>query len=272
MTSSQDAAPPTPAELYENVLVNDLFGPLARTVMEIASPKPGDRIIDIACGTGIILREAAARVSDLAPAAGVDSNPAMIDVARTISRDLPMKIDWYDVDVASMPFDAEQFDLAYCQQGLQFFPDPQQAVSEVRRILRPEGAFVNITWKELDLHPFVNGLNDVGRSETGLEALEQPFSLGSRDKLIDLFESAGFRDIQSHDATVTINWHDPETNVRMLLMGATAAIPQLQTMDQEERVALVERIITNSSPVFEAHSMDGVITTDWHANVVIGTR
>lgn len=63
------------------------------------------------------------------------------------------------------------------------------------------------------------------------------------------------------------------TNVklRMLLMGATAAIPKLQVIDQEERVALVERIISNSPPVFDAHSSDGVIPTGWHANVVIGT-
>ena len=272
MSAPESASPPTPAELYEDVLVTHLFRPLAVEVLKVAAPEPGDRLIDIACGTGIVLREAAGLQPTLPRLTGIDLNPMMIDVARSITSQLGLTADLYDVSVESLPLESNAYTLAYCQQGLQFFPDPQAALNEINRVLDANGRLVNVTWQSLDRHPFVSALNDVCVEHTGVEALAAPFSLGDPESLTSLLTETGFREPAVTQATVTISWDDPQRNTRMLLMGGTAAIPSLQKLTAEERAELVEQIIGNSAPIFEQHSENGVMTMEWHANVAVARK
>lgn len=99
-----------------------------------------------------------------------------------------------------------------------------------------------------------------------------PFSLGDQTVLADLIDQAGFRETSVERATVTINWDEPEKNMRMVLMGATAAIPALQDMTAEEQKAMVDQIIANAEPLIAEYSSDGVMTTQWHANVAIARK
>lgn len=70
---------------YERELVPAVFGPWAPIVVELAHPRPGERAVDIACGTGLVARIAAARVGPSGSVAGVDLNPGMLNVARSVA-------------------------------------------------------------------------------------------------------------------------------------------------------------------------------------------
>lgn len=90
----------------------------------MAEPKVGERVIDIACGTGIVSRVSAAKVGPTGTVAGVDFNPGMLAVARALATtDGDASIQWHDATANILPFPDGTFDIAYCQLGLQFFAD-----------------------------------------------------------------------------------------------------------------------------------------------------
>ena len=127
-------------EIYERELVPAVFGPWAPILIELVDPKPGDRVIDIACGTGIVAGLAAAKVGPTGIVAGVDLNPGMLSVARTLrSSDDAASVRWQEASADRLPFPDGSFDIAYCQLGLQFFADRPAALREMRRVLSSTG-------------------------------------------------------------------------------------------------------------------------------------
>src|SRR5262249_60545343 len=104
-------------------------------------PGRGDRVVDVACGTGIVARIAAARVGPSGVVVGVDLNPGMLNVARSVSLTdsrSAAPIQWQEASADKLPFPGESFDIVYCQLGLQFFADRPAALREMRRVLGPE--------------------------------------------------------------------------------------------------------------------------------------
>ena len=97
---------------------------------------PGKRVLDVACGTGIVARKAAGLVGPGGRIAGLDLNEGMLRVARECAgREGATAIEWYHGDVSRMPFSSGEFDTVLCQQGLQFFPDKAAALREMNRVL-----------------------------------------------------------------------------------------------------------------------------------------
>ena len=128
-----------PAANYEHYFVPAIGAPLAQDLVELAALRPGERVVDVACGTGVVTRLAAERVGDAA-VAGVDVNPGMLEVARTAAQDTA--IEWHEASADALPLGDARFDVALCQMGLQFFPDRLAALRELRRVLRPGGRAV----------------------------------------------------------------------------------------------------------------------------------
>jgi SAM-dependent methyltransferase len=118
-------------EVYERELVPAVFGPWAPILIDLAHPKSGDRVIDIACGTGIVARLAAARVGPGGAVAGVDLNPGMLNVARSLlTTGDAAPVQWQEASADRLPFPDGSFVVAYCQLGLQFFADRPAAWRE----------------------------------------------------------------------------------------------------------------------------------------------
>ncbi|MBB4575714.1 class I SAM-dependent methyltransferase [Rhizobium lentis] len=119
-------------EMYERWLVGPLFRPWAEMTLEELALSPGDRVLDIACGTGIAARVARERLGHAAYVVGIDISPDMLAVARTVEP----AIDWREGNASALPLcDGEQFDVVVCQQGLQFFPDKPAAAAQMRGAL-----------------------------------------------------------------------------------------------------------------------------------------
>ena len=126
-------------EAYERHLVPAIFAPWATVLLELARLQPGERVLDAACGTGVVARAATSRVGAAGTVTGVDLNPGMLDVARAVSGEAGQAIAWREGDLAALPFADGAFDVVLCQQGLQFFPDCLAALQEMRRVLVPGG-------------------------------------------------------------------------------------------------------------------------------------
>ena len=124
---------------YERYFVPAVAAPLAIDLVDAASLTPGENVLDLACGTGVVARVAAERLGT-ATIEGVDVNPAMIEVARSVEASSP--ISWHRASAEALPFPDRAYDAVLCQMGLQFFSDKLLALIEARRVLRARGRLV----------------------------------------------------------------------------------------------------------------------------------
>jgi ubiquinone/menaquinone biosynthesis C-methylase UbiE len=83
-----------PAETYENYMVPTLFAPWASRLVQAANPQPGECILDVACGAGVVARQATSSIGSTGKVVGLDVNPNMLVVARTMAVRQGLAIDW----------------------------------------------------------------------------------------------------------------------------------------------------------------------------------
>jgi ubiquinone/menaquinone biosynthesis C-methylase UbiE len=120
-------------ENYERYLVPALFKPWAEDLVEMATLRSGDRVLDIACGTGIVARTAAKRLGDNGSVVGLDVSGPMLATARTAPEGAA--VEWQEGSAVKLPMSDATFDVVFCQQGLQFFPDRIATLREMHRVL-----------------------------------------------------------------------------------------------------------------------------------------
>jgi ubiquinone/menaquinone biosynthesis C-methylase UbiE len=151
----------------------------------------------VACGTGLVARLAAEAVGVDGRVAALDLNPAMLAVASELPAVEGAPIEWVEGDAQALPFAEASFDVVCCQLGLQFFPDRERALREMKRVLVPGGRAVVMVWREIDHAPgFAVLAAALGRtiSADAEELMRAPFALGDAGELSRLLESAGLRD------------------------------------------------------------------------------
>ena len=108
----------SPAEIYEQFYIPAIFRHWTPILLEFASPKPGEHIFDLACGTGIVARSTAALVSNQCRIVGLDINPGLLDVAWQRSISTAPFIEWQEGNTEDLPFPDNSFDLIPCKAGL----------------------------------------------------------------------------------------------------------------------------------------------------------
>jgi ubiquinone/menaquinone biosynthesis C-methylase UbiE len=177
----------TAAEVYDAFFVPALFAAWAPRTCDAAGIAAGRRALDVACGTGVVAREAARRGAEVA---GLDRNAGMLAVARR----LEPGIEWREGMAEKIPFDDGRFDAVTCQFGLMFFEDRAQALGEMMRVLRPGGRLVATVWDSLERTPGYRAMAALLQRLFGDETaalLHAPFVLGEAAELRELLESAG---------------------------------------------------------------------------------
>jgi SAM-dependent methyltransferase len=183
------------AQFYEDKFVPALFQPWAAPLIAAAGVKTGERVLDIACGTGVVTRCVARITGSDAPPVGLDISPGMLQVARS----LESGIEWRHGDASALPFADDSFDCVLCQFGLMFFPDRVQALGEMLRVLRPGGRLAVSVWNGLDHNPgYAEKVRVLVRiaGEAAADALRAPFCLGDSEQLIELGVQAGVRELR----------------------------------------------------------------------------
>lgn len=198
-----------PAENYQRYFVPAIGAPVAEDLVEVARLQPGERVLDVACGTGVVTRLAAARVGAADTVAGLDVNPGMLAVARSqTSPDI--SIDWHEASAESMPFPDETFDVVLCQMALQFIPNKLAALREMRRVLDSGGrALVTVPGPKPPLFAI---MTDGLARHLGPEAAtfgDLVFSMHDVDELSELMRGAGFRQVNVKSKPKTLRLPAP---------------------------------------------------------------
>ena len=134
------------ARHYERVVARHLLGRWAPLLADAARLAPGERVLDLACGTGVVTRVAAQRVGREGRVTGVDINAGMVAVARSLPAPDGARIDWLDGSAMAIPMPDAAVDAVLCQQGFQFFLDQALALREMRRVLARGGRLALSVW------------------------------------------------------------------------------------------------------------------------------
>ncbi len=223
------------AEQYERCPARYILGPWAPLLIETARLAAGERVLDVACGTGVVARAAAERVGRTGRVVGIDLNSGMIAVARSLAAIDGAPIEWLERSALDLGLDNASFDVVLCQQGLQFFPDKTVALREMRRVLAGHGRLALSVW------------NTVGIYNTAVTAALAQFvgsdiaarfnasrNTPTADELRQLVTEAGFSDVEV--SVSRINVHVPQIEKFVLdHLLATPVASAVASVDAEAR-------------------------------------
>lgn len=227
-------------EVYEQALVGPLFRPWAERMLDDVELALGDRILDIACGTGIVARLAKERLAGTGKVVGIDLSSAMLAVARHVAPDL----DWREGDAGALPLlDNEEFDVVTSQQGLQFMPDKPAATRQMRRALAVNGRLAVSTWRCDEECPVLLELRHIAERHLGT-LVDARHSFGEAGPIETLLREAGFRDVRSKTVSHTVRFDDGSVYVRlnaMALVGMSAASKEMSDDERRQVMAAIAR-------------------------------
>jgi ubiquinone/menaquinone biosynthesis C-methylase UbiE len=263
----------TAAELYERYLVPAITALWAADLVERAAPNPGEWVLDIACGTGIVARLAAGR-SGAGHVVGLDLNPGMLAVARSASAGDPPPIAWREGSALDLPFPDGSFDVVLCQLGLQFFPDRPVALKEMFRVLAPGGRMALSVYSAIERTPVALALAEaldqyLGAGASAVKRSEH--ALADPDELHRLVVQAGFCDVTLQRVTQTIRFTSPREYVR-LQIAATPMAAMVAGMEDTQRDAAIDAITRSLVSSLSRHASAGGLTSPQEAFVVQAQR
>ncbi|ODM48072.1 hypothetical protein A9320_20270 [Ruegeria sp. PBVC088] len=243
-------------EVYEASWVRAQMGRAAEDLVATADVVPGDRVIDIGCGTGVVARVAAARTGSAADVTGTDVSAEMVKAAARFAAEAGYpEIAWLECDVTAMPLPDAAFDVGLCQQSLQFMPDKPSAMAEMARVIKPGGRLALSVWKTRS--PIGAAFSTVLDREFGdgtTAPWDMVYSLGDRDSLHDLAAGAG--QINVHVAFDVKFARHPDSTA--FITAAIAGSPIAETMAElpaAEHDRLIQEIVEELA---DFHDDDGL--------------
>lgn len=265
--------PRNPAEMYEHYFVPAMFLPWATILLRHAAPHSRERVLDVACGTGIVARQAAPLVGADGQVVALDINPAMLAVARTLPAPPGATINWQEGNAMALPFPNGAFDLVLCQHGLQFAPDRAVVVREMRRVLAPRGRAFVIVLQALARHPVFEALMESVARHLSLpiSAVMTPFSLHDADELRTLFTAAGFKNVDILPESATVRFPEPGRFVPLAVTSSAAAVPAFSQLQAPARETLLETIRVEVEPVIRKYRDADSVTFPRFAHIVAAT-
>lgn len=231
-------------ESYERYLVPTLFTPWATDLVERIALHPGERVLDVACGTGIVARLAAHHVRPGGTVTGLDLNPGMLAMARTLPQPPDVQMAWREGSAVDLPFAHAAFHVVLCQQGLQFFPDRLAALREMHRVLVPGGRLALSVWRPLQYCPYITALGNALERHVSAEVaagMRTVCALGDAEVLRALLVQAGFREVRLRIAILVMRF----ASVEAFIPGQFAAAPfagAVAALDAAARTALLEDV------------------------------
>lgn len=205
-----------------------------------AGCRDGDRILDVACGTGVVANRINLISGKLCTVTGIDLNEGMLNVARRNPQ-----IEWHQGSASELPFETGSFDVVLCQQGLQYFTDRGAAMTEMRRVLTPGGRMALNVWGALERQPFHAALVDGVAMFLGKDAqsaFDLAFSLNTAAELQRLASDAGLRNVRVRFEHRTVRYPVPVQLVAGF-MGATPVTEQFLGLSEDRRQAFITHVV-----------------------------
>ena len=245
-----------------------------KALLEIVPPATGERVLDVATGPGVVALAAALQVGPSGAVVATDLAPEWEAEITRRARELGVtNVTFKAMGAEALDLPDDSFDVAYCQFGLMFVPDPVQALREMRRVLRPGGRLGTVVWSTPDRVPcftlFNRRLGAFVPQEPPERQLPTPLSLGEPGLIERHVREAGFGDVRAERRTLDFVSQGPEEMWRFrVLDGAPAIKNAVAALSPEERERVREQIFADLEP----YTHDGVVRLPSEAIYVTGVK
>lgn len=254
------------AEAYERHMVPGMFLHWAQMLVKLAAPRPGEHVLDVACGTGVGARIAASAVGPTGRVVALDVDPGVIDFARHREQGGIPAIEWHCASAMAMPFDSGTFDLCLCLQGLQFFPDRVEGFKEMRRVLKESGRLVASIWGPIEFNAGHRAVvQALERGGVDASAARRACSFTNADDIRQAAESAGFADIDLR----SVDGASQFASIQSFLDGMTTGSPSTRhavaLLSEEGRVRFSEDVREALQP----YVVNGVLAYPMRTHVLL---
>jgi ubiquinone/menaquinone biosynthesis C-methylase UbiE len=220
--------PGSGSEIYENVFVPAMMGEWAPRAIALVNPKAGERVLDVACGTGALTRLVAKTVGPQGRVVGLDLSTDMIAEARRIIIDPSgtAPIEWREGNACALPYKDESFEIVFCEFGLMSIPDRVAALKEMGRVLVPGGRLTASVWGSIQKCPGQLAIRESFERYCGKEEAAifyRQHVLGDPEAVLSLVDTAGFKEVSVQVVMGMVRLPSPEDLVRSY--GAMLEIP-----------------------------------------------
>lgn len=212
-----------------------------------ANPQPGERVLDIACGTGAPSLKVARKVGPdgIVFATDINEEPVKIAAARAKERGLE-NMRFERADVHSLPYSDSGFDLVTCRFGVMFFTDLPRALGEIRRVLKPGGRVAFAAWGSFE-QPYFQSTVQIVMRHTGVTmppGAASMFRFGQQGRLAGALSDAGFAGVQDEVRTVPWVWPDSAEELWAYFQAVTS--PFRSVLDQVKGRGDIDRDVLSA--------------------------
>lgn len=247
---------------YEDTLVGPIFVPWAEHLLDRVGVREGESLLDVACGPGTVARLAAGRIGPTGSVVGCDLSGEMLSIARAKVEAGGAGIEYRQCTAEALSVDDNSFDVAVCQQGLQFVGDRVGALTEMRRALREGGRAGVSVWCEIEAcEPFavlaaaiaeILGADAAGGYRNG------PWGFSDARQLQDGLIASGFADVEVSRDEIVVVFEDADHLIRTL--GAAPVGAKVQALDLDGRRALRRAVDKAAAPLVDGGAIRGTTT------------
>lgn len=234
------------ADAYEGLWHNQLSR-AHRRLLQLAAPEPGDRVLDVACGTGLIALAAAESIGGQGQVLGVDISERMVEAATR--RALALGLDnarFLRMEGERLSCPDAGFDLIYCALGLMYMPDFDHALREMHRVLRPGGRVALAVWGERARCGW-SAVFPIVDAEVASDVCPLFFQLGHPGMLSDLCKAAGFTDLREERITAPLYYQNAQQACDAAFIGGPVAMAWSR-FDAETRQRVQARYVDAIEP------------------------
>jgi ubiquinone/menaquinone biosynthesis C-methylase UbiE len=261
------------AGAYQRFLVPAVTGPWAEVLVERVSLRPGERVLDVACGTGAVARLAAARVGAQGHVTALDINPRMLEVGESLPPVAGAAIDWREGSALALPLPDATVDVVTCQLGLQFLPDRPLALREMRRVLSNTGRLALSVYGPIERNPTTHALAESldRRVRPGASrAKRTEHALADPDELRALVAAAGFESVRITTEHITVALPSSADYVRIQL--AATPLAQLFTdVTAAERQRMLSEITGDLDAALAPYTRPDGLFYPQESHIVLAT-